>query len=133
MYYYIELDTPPNTVFTAPVEKRITLNKGLLEFVDIGIPDWVSRLAKCKILLNSIQILPWNRDMWFTGDNVTVRVPLNIELNEEPYEITVLQYNTDDTFLHQYSYGFSVDVGTISNVAQLQQLGQFAVVQSGGA
>lgn len=131
MYYYIEQDNLPLTLDTAPVINKIKLGKGRLDFVDIGFPDWCSRLGKCRLFYNSIQILPWNRNEWFTGDNVTVRVPINMMLNDEPYEITIQTINDDDTFHHELSFGFSMDFGVVDNPATLQSLLGTVQVQGG--
>jgi len=125
MYYYVELAIPPLTSEYNPKVITIKLAKGLLDFVDVGIPEWINRLAKCRIFYNAVQVLPFNRDSWFTGDNATIRIPLSIQMIDDPYEITIHGYNLDDTFSHQLSFGFSVSFGEIQDVTGLVGLSDY--------
>jgi len=129
MYYYLEVNIPPNTSEDSPIIKTIKLGEGMLDFIDIGFPDWSSRLARCRILYNTIQLLPWNRDNSIAGDNYTLHVPLEFNLSDEPYEIELRCFNLDDTFQHQLSFGFSVSYGVVEGTTDLQALGQYGQVQ----
>ena len=132
MYYYIEVDNPPLTPIETPIVSTVKLARGKFEFVDIGFPDWNSRLTKCKLFYNTIQLIPFNRDRWLTGDNITLRVPVNLFLNDEPYEIQIWTYNPDDTFSHQLSFGLSLDAGDIQGIQGLQSILSPIIVQQGG-
>lgn len=130
-YYYDELDIPPLTLEDTPVVLKVKLQRGLLKFVDIGIPSWVSRLAKCRLYINSVQVVPIQRDKWFTGDNITQRIPMDFSLDQPEYEIEIRGYNEDDTYRHQLSFGFSLEIVeeiSSSLVTQFTSLGQ--VVES---
>lgn len=129
MYFYYEQDIPPNTPDSSPVTLRPKIAQGFLEFVDVGIPRRVQRLAKCKIYYNEFQLVPFNRDMWLTGEDITLRVPINIMLDEEPYELKIICYNLDDTYLHQLSFGISVDIGKKASISDLAALSTLVQVQ----
>lgn len=122
MYYFLVVNTEPNTLYNNPKIEYIDVTEGLLEFVDVSIPDWVSRLAKFRILYNSFQILPFNPNSWFTGDNLNIRIPLNLQLDQEPFRLEIQQVNEDDTYNHAIAYGFSVALKQPANSQDLLRL-----------
>ncbi len=111
MYFYYEKEIPFSTLENEAVELELLLAKGYAEFIDIGIPKGTQRLAKCRLYYNTFQLVPFNRDMWFTGEDVTLRIPLEIDLDEPPFTFRVLGMNLDDTFSHTFSFGVSIDTG----------------------
>lgn len=132
MYFYYHVDIPPLTIESLAVKQTLLLAKGYAQFIDIGIPRRVERLAKCRVLYNEFQLVPFNRDEWLTGEDITLRIPLEIDLDEPPYNLLVLGINDDDTFPHEISFGVSIDTGVRVSNTQLDVFSQFVQVQEGG-
>lgn len=130
MYFYYTKIVPINTTELAPVELICKLANGLLDFVDIGIPRGVNRLAQCRIYYNEFQLVPFNRDTWISGNDITIRIPINIELDEEPFDLRVLCINADDTFTHELSLGISVSTKKPISVSDLSALNSLLQVPS---
>ncbi len=122
MYFYYETDIPPSTLDNEAIEQVLQLSKGYAAYIEIGFPKGVQRLAKCRVLYNTFQLVPFNRDGWLSGEDVLLHIPLELELDEPPYIFTVQCINYDDTFLHQLSFGVSIDTGKIEGLAALQAL-----------
>ncbi len=131
MYFYDEKDIPPNTPEITPVTITLALAMGYAQFIDIGIPRRVERLAKMRLFYNEFQLLPFNRDRWLTGEDITLRIPLEIYLDTPPYEFLIKCINFDDTFLHQLSFGVSIDIGKTVNASAIDTLTQFVQVKEG--
>lgn len=131
MYFYYTKIVPINTTEDAPVELITKLSKGMLEFVDVGIPRGVNRLAQCRIFYNEFQLVPFNRDTWISGNDITIRVPIGVKLISEPYDLRMICINLDDTFTHELSFGISVDVGQVNNVDLANALSGLLQVQEG--
>lgn len=108
MYFYYEKLIPFTTLEGNEVILITKLIKGNLEFVDIGFPKGCNRLAKCKIYYNEYQIVPFNRDVWLAGNDITIRVPIDVQLDNEPYDLSMYLINLDDTYNHSLSFGISI-------------------------
>lgn len=127
MYFYYEVPIAPNTLDATPIVQRVNLSKGFLDFVDIGIPRRVQRLAKVRIFYNEFMIVPFNRDGWLTGEDITLRVPIELNINDAPYQLVFACINLDDTFQHTLSFGISLSINKQvpnSDIGALQQLVQ---------
>jgi hypothetical protein len=111
MYFYYQQNILPNTLSGSDTKTDIKLPKGLLDFIDVGIPSGVNRLAKCKIFYNEFQIVPFNRDNYFTGNDITVRIPIKINIEMEMANLSILCINLDDTYNHELSFGIYIDEG----------------------
>lgn len=131
MYFYYTQSIPINTIEASPIELTTKLARGRLDFIDIGIPRGVNRLAQCRVYYNEFQIVPFNRNSWISGNDITIRVPIDIELDEEPYDLHMLCINQDDTFSHELSFGISVvtakpiranDLGQLYNLLQIPNM-----------
>ena len=122
MYFYYVQSIP----YSIPESSKVTLNcqliKGTLDFIDIGIPKGVNRLAKCRIFYNEYQIIPFNRDEWFTGNDITQRIPLDIDIDELPAELKIECINLDDTYKHELSFCPSISTKGKSTIQQLSEL-----------
>lgn len=130
MYFYYEVNIPPNTLDSNPVINKINLQNAYLDFIDIGIPLGVQRLAKCRIFYNEFMLVPFNRDNWLTGNDVTIRIPIELNMKDAPNQLIIYCINLDDTFLHQLSFGISVsiakqipnaDLGTLQQLVQVSE------------
>jgi len=122
MYFYYEQLIPFTTIENNPVVTRLKLSAGLLDFVDVGFPKGVNRFAKCRIFWHEFQLIPFNRDGWFTGNDITLRLPLNLVLDTEPYELTILSINLDDTYDHTLSFAPSISTPQPLTQSVLNQL-----------
>ncbi len=131
MYFYYAKDIPFSSLETSPVILTLSLAKGYAQFIDVGIPKGTQRLAKIRLFYNEFQLLPFNRDEWLTGEDITLRIPLEIFLDTPPYDFLIKCINLDDTFLHQISFGVSVDIGKTVNASAIDTLNQFVMKEEG--
>ncbi len=121
MYFYYEQIVPVLTTEDNKVIFTAHLAVGLLDFVDVGIPLGVNRLAKCQIYYNQFQLVPFNRNYWFTGNNATIRIPIQMQLLDNLPELEIYCINLDDTFSHELSFGISIDVGKLTTQSSVVQ------------
>ncbi len=131
MYFVVKSNTLPLTIEDNPLVKQIKLTLGVISFIDIGFSQRNARLCQARVFYNTLQLIPWNRDEWITGNNETIRIPVELEVNDEPYLFTLHTFNKDDTFSHEVTFGLSLTVGTIVGLPGLAALNQILQVRTG--
>jgi hypothetical protein len=122
MYFYYTQSIPYSTLEDKPVIFTCDLIKGKLDFIDIGIPKGVNRLAKLKIFYNEYQIIPFNRNAWFSGNDITLRIPLDIDIKHLPAILKVSCINLDDTYDHELAICPSISTEAKLSIEQYMNL-----------
>ena len=72
----------------------------LVDRVSIDFPLGCVWLVGVRFRFQGRIVWPYNSDGWFKGNGVTVSFTPNIELVDQPNELTIEAYNDDDTFPH---------------------------------
>lgn len=109
MYYFASIPTPPLTPSNNPVEVTLGLEAGRLDYFDVEMPIGCEGLAHLIIKFHNRQIVPYNTASDLFGDDRIFRIVLNYYMTEEPYEVKILAWNDDDTYLHTPTVGASVN------------------------
>ena len=107
MYQFYQLTVPPTSVSSDVQILDINIGRVYLDFVDIGFPHGCFGLVKLAIYYNDTRIIPLNRDVDLAYDGYTVRIPVEIEIADEPYLIRCMSYSDDDTYYHTLSIGLA--------------------------
>lgn len=79
---------------------RLKVNQGIIFRVWISFPAGVQNLVNLRILHEGHSFLPVDAKDFITGDNITFVYPLFYEIKDEPAQIIIQAWNTDDTFDH---------------------------------
>lgn len=96
----VTISTPANTAQTAPQSTNWTCGQGVLERVDIVIPDGHQLLTGLQILWGGRQVVPYDGAEFIQGDGdeITVRLGLWVQTGV----LVVRTFNADDTFAHAF-------------------------------
>lgn len=122
MYFYYEQEIPIYTLEANPVILPVHTAVGLLDFIDIGFPEGVNRLAKARIYYNQFQLVPFNRDMWITGNGITLRIPIKVDMEANLSDLEIYCINLDDSYPHALSFGVSIDIAGLTSIKDLASL-----------
>ena len=105
MYQFYQLTVPPSSVSSEVQVLDINIGKVYLDFIDVGFPHGCFGLVHMAIYYNDVRIVPLNRDTDLSYDGFTVRIPVGVEIDDEPYLIRCMAYSDDDTYYHTISIG----------------------------
>lgn len=90
--------TPANTAAAAPQSTTWNLGTGVLERLEVVIPDGHAGLTGFRLLWGGRVVMPYEGGEWITGNSDKLTVELGLWTGAG--RITVDTYNTDDTFAH---------------------------------
>lgn len=108
MFYDVSFTISANTAKSAPREERVKLTHGVIHRVEIGFPDNCAGLAHLQIREGGHQVWPTNPQGSFNTDGYTIVIDDYYELFEEPYTLTLVGWNLDDTYDHTLEVRFGV-------------------------
>ena len=108
MYYDVSFTIPANTAKIAPEEQHVKLTHGVIHRVEIGFPSGCAGLAHLQIYEGGHQVWPANRQGSFNTDDYTIPIDDHYELFEEPYILTLVGWNLDDTYDHTLEVRFGI-------------------------
>lgn len=100
MFYDVSFTIPANTTKAAPTELDVKLTHGVVHRVEIGFPSGCAGLAHLQIRNALNQVWPTNPEGDFNTDDYTIPIDDYYELFEEPYILTLVGWNLDDTYSH---------------------------------
>jgi len=100
--YPVDLEIPPLTSADEPVERRVEIKEGVVTNWMLLIPPGHLALAGIRVLYGLDPILPAAPDSWIKGDGESLNFPEFFDPPEQPYELRVQGYNTDETFPHTF-------------------------------
>lgn len=101
MFYEQKLTIPKNTPIASPVEVDMPVHSGVIQQVTVELPAGCVGLVGVRLLIWERQVWPSNPDSWFTGNDMILTFPEDLELTDAPYTITIQGYNLDDTYQHE--------------------------------
>lgn len=104
-----DIYTTPNNL----VEAKLSLDKLTVSNISVEFPAGCCGLVQVRVYLNALQVIPWGQDTFLSGDNRVIHVPIELPLENPPYELRVTGYNLDDTYIHT----IFVDVDVKENTA----------------
>lgn len=109
MDYTAHITTPLSTAATAPVTTRIKVDRGFLRAGWIYFPVGPSGLLHCQLFHGNSQIAPANRGASFNLNNVLMPFLIGINIDEPPFEITVVTWNLSTDYDHTCNVLLSMD------------------------
>lgn len=97
-----EITIPANTAKSTPVTNTMSLGRGDFKLIRVTIPDGHKHLASLQIKDRGILVAPerGSNVEAIRGNNNTVDV--TIESIHFPFELTLIGWNTDDTYSHTF-------------------------------
>lgn len=108
-YLFRELVIEKNTSRALAMRTLIPLAKGVINRIDITFPDGCLTLARIIINYHGSQLIPFNLDSSLGYNNHVLEIPCNIEVDQAPFELEVLNWNLDDTFSHTLLLGIVIN------------------------
>jgi hypothetical protein len=108
VYYDVSFTIPANTAESAPQEEQVKLTHGVLHRVEIGFPSGCAGLAHLQLWRGGHQVWPTNPGGSFNTDDYTIPIDDYYELFEEPYILTLVGWNLDDTYNHTLEVRFGI-------------------------
>lgn len=100
MYHDVSFTIPANTAETVPEEQQVKLSHGIIHRVEVGFPRGCAGLAHLRIRDGLHQVWPTNPQGSFNSDDYTIPIDDRYELFDEPFILTLVGWNYDDTFDH---------------------------------
>ena len=108
MYYDVSFTIPANTAKASPEDLEVKLTHGVVHRVEIGFPSGCAGLAHLQIRRGGHQVWPTNPQGSFNTDDYTIPIDDYYELFEEPYILTLVGWNLDDTYDHTLEIRFGI-------------------------
>ncbi len=100
--------TPSNTAIAAAISTNWTPGPGVLERLELVIPDGHAGLTGLQLLWGGRQVVPYEATDFLQGNNDEISVDLGLDVSGKT--LVVRTYNLDDTFGHShYLRGYLVD------------------------
>jgi len=100
MYYETRITIPKSTLQAAPVSETMLIHPGVLQAASVYFPPGCCGLAHVQVYYQAHLLFPTNPDAYFTGDDVLIEWPEDLEIIDPPYEFSILGWNDDDTYPH---------------------------------
>ena len=100
MYYDVSFTIPANTAKSSPEELVVKLTHGVIHRVELGFPRGCAGLAHLQIRRGLHQVWPTNPQGSFNTDGYTITFNEYYEFSTEPYVLTLVGWNLDDTYDH---------------------------------
>lgn len=108
MHFDVSFTIPANTAKATPHEEQVKLSYGVIHPVHIGFPSRCAGLAHIVIREGGHQVWPTNKGGSYNADGYTIPIDDYYELFREPYILTLVGWNLDDTFDHTLEVRFCV-------------------------
>jgi hypothetical protein len=108
VFFDISFTIPANTAEATPQEQAVKLTHGIIHRVEIRFPSGCAGLTYLKIIHGLHQIYPTNPDGSFRDDDQPIGFNDYYEFFEEPYKLTLVGWNLDDTYNHTLEVRFGI-------------------------
>lgn len=121
MYYQATITTPANTSSDAPLITTLLLARGLITRIIVGFAPGAAALYHIQIKDKGWQICPWSLGEDLAWDDYVYDMKTSYEMIAEPYEVTIISWNEDDSYEHQAFVGIEMTEGDIVVAGALAQ------------
>ena len=108
MFYDYSFTVPANTTKSAPRELEVYLPPGVIHRIEIGFPAGCAGLTHITMRHGLNQLWPTNADGDFNTDDYTIVINEHYRIITEPFILTLVGWNLDDTFDHTPEIRFGV-------------------------
>lgn len=103
MIFVHNIKTPKNTASTTPLKTTIPIVRGTITLVSVQFPPGCNALAHMKILWGLYQLFPSNEQGNFATGGETIDWVEDIEISNEPLQLTAVSWNEDTEYDHTIS------------------------------
>lgn len=100
MYYDFSFTIPANTARASPYTEDVKLTHGIINRVEVGFPRGCAGLAHLQLRRSLHQLWPTNPQGSFNTDGYTIAFNEDQDFYTEPYILTLVGWNLDDTYDH---------------------------------
>lgn len=108
MFYDYSFTVPANTTKTVPLEQEVYLPPGVIHRIELGFPGGCAGLVHITMRHGLNQLWPTNADGSFNTDDYTIVINEHYRIVTEPFILTLIGWNLDDTFEHTPEIRFGV-------------------------
>lgn len=108
MYYDTSFTIPANTTKASPEQQDIKLTHGVIHRIEVGFPRGCAGLAHLQIKRGLHQVWPTNPQGSFNTDGYIIPINEFYQLVTEPYILTLVGWNLDDTYPHTLEVRFGI-------------------------
>lgn len=108
MFYDYSFTILANTTKKAPEEQEVYLPPGVIHRIEVGFPRGCAGLAHVTMRHGLNQLWPTNADGSFNFDGYTIVINEHYRIKTEPFILTLVGWNLDDTFPHTPEIRFGV-------------------------
>ena len=108
MFYDFSFTIPANTAEANPLRKDIKLTHGIIHRVEISFPSGCAGLVFLQIVQGLHQVWPTNPEGSFNTDDYTVAFNEYYDMTEEPFTLSLIGWNEDDTYDHTLEVRFGI-------------------------
>lgn len=108
MYYQATVTVPPNTPESAPLVSLLTLTAGVITTLRVGFPPGCSGLCHVQVREKGWQIVPWSLSESLHWDSYVFELLPQYVMAADPYDLTLLTWNLDDSYEHTIFVGVEV-------------------------
>lgn len=127
MIFVAAITTQPNTPKTSPVVTQIPIVAGAINRILVFFPPGVNALAHIKVLWGLYQLFPSNEQADFAGGDVLIDWAEDIAIDSQPFALTAVTWNNDDTYPHTITVHVVISPSAPSTnisdiLAQVQQM-----------
>lgn len=105
----LSLTIPANTPVTAPVSTNLAFNSMLVKTAHLTFPSGCAGLVGGRVYYLAAQLWPWNHPQWYVADGRTIDWNPAIWLDQAPFTLTLVGYNTDELYQHTLYMELDVD------------------------
>jgi len=102
MLFVYSFAIPANTPESSPVRRKIRIDIGVIDRIEIRIPPGHLALARIRVKYGEVPILPVNPGAWIKGDNETIVDEPMLLIDQEPAELTLEGWNEDEIYSHEF-------------------------------
>jgi len=108
VFYDFSFTIPANTTKKAPHEQEVYLPPGVIHRIEVGFPTGCAGLAHFIIRHGLNQLWPTNANGSFNFDGYTIVINEFYVIKTEPFILTLVGWNLDDSFPHTLEIRFGV-------------------------
>jgi hypothetical protein len=108
MFYEFAITTPKNTAEASPLRTTVTLDVGVVRYVEVQFPAGCVGLVHAKILDALHQVWPSNNDGNIASDNARIGWREDQEITNAEKEFVIVTWNDDDSYPHTLTFRFEV-------------------------
>ena len=108
MRYAHDLIIPAGTLAAEPFTETIRLNTGTIQSGYIRFRSGCHNQVFVAVFVSMFQIVPVLPSTGFYGDDFIFEIPMNFELFEQPFELTLKGWSPGTEFDHTITFWFDL-------------------------